>query len=298
MKKKTFVFKLFTIVLLPIVLLTAGLIYCCKASIGFSPDKVSSNLTPQAKWEVPLPSEEEQRLLEEIFSQEFLYLGGGAQCYAFVSKDQKYVLKFFKMKHLLPKMWLNYVPIPRLLDRYRFEKIDKRIERLNNLFGSYRMAFDHYREEAGLVFLHLNKTSHFHKKILLSDSVGKKYQLDLDSMEFVVQSKATLVYEHLAKLLQNQDVDGAKEAIRSVLELVATRCKKGFADKDGGISNNYGFSNGKPVHIDVGGLFKEEKLKESFYYLQEVVRVSQKIESWVEMSYPEFLFKIETELNL
>src|SRR5205085_10468413 len=51
-------------------------------------------------WKVPHLTLDEYKNLEKILSQTFSYIGKGAQCYAFKSEDGKFVLKFFKFKHL------------------------------------------------------------------------------------------------------------------------------------------------------------------------------------------------------
>ena len=59
-----------------------------------------SNMTYQlpfeAPWKVPALTAEEHQQLGRILDQKFTYIGKGAQCYAFASADQQYVLKFFK----------------------------------------------------------------------------------------------------------------------------------------------------------------------------------------------------------
>src|ERR1700722_2869530 len=60
-----------------------------------------------SKWEVSSPSPEQKALIDKILSQNFTYLGKGAQSYAFESQDQKFVLKFFKFKHIKPSWFVR-----------------------------------------------------------------------------------------------------------------------------------------------------------------------------------------------
>jgi len=55
-------------------------------------------------------SDQEHQELAQILNQKFSYIGKGAQCYAFVSDDQLYVLKFFKFKHLKPNLLVDLIP--------------------------------------------------------------------------------------------------------------------------------------------------------------------------------------------
>nr|NGX60255.1 hypothetical protein [Chlamydiota bacterium] len=119
-----------------------------KKPAGFSLAKIRSPFEKSSKWEIDqLPAYEKEEL-HGILSQDFNYLGSGAQCYAFFSADGKYVLKFFKMKHLIPKKWLKLIPFPGF-EQYRFKKIDTRILRHQELFTSYKMAYDELKEETG-----------------------------------------------------------------------------------------------------------------------------------------------------
>jgi hypothetical protein len=62
-----------------------------------------------------------------------------------------------------------------------------------------------------------------------------------------------------------------------------------LADKDDGISSNYGFVHGRPVEIDLGRVVRDESVKRPACYLTEMMRVSKKMELWLEASYPELL---------
>src|SRR5581483_5199999 len=66
--------------------------FCYTQTKGFRPDKITDTLPNVDTWETPL-SEEAQAVLD----QPFRLLGCGAECYAFLSADGEYVLKFFKM---------------------------------------------------------------------------------------------------------------------------------------------------------------------------------------------------------
>lgn len=63
------------------------------------------------EWDIPKLSDEERQRLDSILSQKFTYIGKGAQSYAFGSDDGKYVLKFFKFKHLTPHWFVEMFPL-------------------------------------------------------------------------------------------------------------------------------------------------------------------------------------------
>jgi hypothetical protein len=241
--------RLLFLIFFPLALLAIGLFYCSKAS-GFSVDKIRSPFTFQAEWEVsytPFP--------EGIFSQKYIYLKSGQQCYAFASEDGKYVIKFFKMKHLIPKtQLLAHLPF---LKEYADKKIDQRIERHRRLFSNYKMAYEELKEETGLIYLHLNKTEHLQKKVYLLDKMGREHSIDLDRFEFVLQEKAELL---ASKLTQNLKWDEKQKLVEALLHLVKKRLEKGFSDRDNGVKFNYGFIGDRAIQIDVGRIARDASL--------------------------------------
>lgn len=70
----------------------------------FSICHIYSDLPYKKSWEVKAP------LSEEIVQQPFFYLGRGHQTYAFVSQDNRYVMKFYRFpSHLRPFGWMNHL---------------------------------------------------------------------------------------------------------------------------------------------------------------------------------------------
>lgn len=263
---------------------------------GFSLDKICSTFEPSKKWAIAKSSEMEKEEICETLFQDFNYLGSGEECIAFLSSDGKYVLKFFRTKNLTPKNWLKLIPLPGL-EQYRFKKIDKRILRHQELFTSYKMAYEDLREESGLVYIHLNKTKDLHMKIRLYDRMRRCYRINLDDYEFILQKKGQLVFDRLTSLMQKGDREGALEALNILLKHVVKQCKKGFIDKDIEINPNYGFVGDKVIHFDVGRVVRDEAAQNPSYYQREVLRVGEKLEEWLKVQYPELLPGLEEIIN-
>ena len=269
---------------------------CCKSPEGFNEGKIRSDFAFVKEEKASEPSEGDLQNITGILSQEFQYLGSGAQCYAFISSDNEYVIKFFKMRHLTPKYWLSYIPIP-WLEKYRFEKIDHRERKRQETFDSFKIAFEELKEQTGLVYIHLQKTRFYPGRITVVDKTGKKHIFSLKGVPFILQKKATMIYSHITELMNKGDTAGSLDALSSVLYLVKQRCEKGFADRDGGVSANYGFIDGHPVHIDIGRIVRDESIKDPSNYLMEVIRVSKKIDFWLQRAYPQLcpLFQEEVQ---
>ncbi len=297
MKKKVPQFWHYFFPLIITLMMVAGVgMLTGKNARGFSLSKIRSSLEFNEEWVVDAPSNEIMEEIRDILGQEFHYLGNGTQCYAFLSKDGEYVLKFFKMKHLMPKNWLRFFPIPGL-GQYRFNKTEGRIARRKQIFTSHKMAYKYLREETGLIFVHLNKTRDLGVTTALCDRFGQKLQVRPDQLEFILQRKATPITEHIDKLMKTGRVDEAKSSIRTLLRHVVNKSKRGFLDKDFNPSHNYGFVGNQIIHYDVGQIVQDDDAVKPSHYLREVLRVSTNLEQWLAINYPELLPTLEEDVG-
>lgn len=227
----------------------------------FNLEAISSNLTPHPEWEVSPPPMEE---VDQALHQKYRYLARGAQSFAFVSEDGRYVIKFFRMKHLLSKF----------KDHFRPGVVKRRQESLASIFGAHVLAWNELREESGLVFLHLNKTDHLKIQLPVTDWLGRRHQIDLDQTEFVVQRKAELIFTYLEKLKKSGGEESVKKAMDDFMDLIHLQQSKEIFDRDKAVSHNYGFVDGRPIHVDIGRLAKGDKPGEE-------ERIRKRLEAWV-----------------
>jgi hypothetical protein len=230
---------------------------------GFSEDKISSSLPVYPEWTIPVPAESEQ--IKAILGSRFKFLGEGAQAFAFESADGKYVLKFFKMRRFSPSMADYLCP----------HVVRRRLKNLRWVFNGYKIAYENFRKDTGLVFIHLAKTDYLKQKAIIIDDKGVEHQIDLDKTEFVLQEKAELLFDRLAKLHKAGDRQGVQKSIGAVLELVKRRIDQGYADRDKGVSNNFGFVGERAIQLDIGRLYKGAK-EGQFEHVQ------QRIQRWQE----------------
>ena len=231
---------------------------CHRATDSFAEVKIRSNLAYHPEWE---PSE--YPVLEpEIFEQPYRYLGKGAQCYAFVSDDGNYVIKFFRHDHL------------------------KKNGKVIRDFASYKIAFEEMRAETGLLYLHLNKTKNVGKTLTLFDKIGVVHHIPLDEMEFLVQRKAELALPTLKKWLDAGEVDKAKEGIAALVSLVRTRCSKGIFDKDPDFRTNFGFTEAGAIQLDAGRFRWDPKEKSREVSDPELRSITKGMQQWLEKDYP------------
>jgi hypothetical protein len=257
--------------------------FCYKKTDGFALYKILSSFSYNPAWEVPSDNTE---ALAGVLNQPFHYLAKGAQSYVFQSEDGKYVIKFFRLYHLRPPLWLSALNFPLPLQAYRLGKMIEKREELDKDFQSYRIACEEMKEETGLLYLHLNKTSHLKKMLTLYDKIGVVYHLDLDQMEFLVQKRADLVYPAIDALAKNEGAEAAKEAITSLVDLLVSRSEKGIFDKDPDLNTNFGFIGRTPIQIDIGRFRRQTAAREPEEKRNEIIRITDNFRQWLDANHP------------
>jgi hypothetical protein len=263
---------------------------CHQATDGFEITNIRSTLAPRPEWESAPVTVEERAELQAILAMSFHYLGKGAQSYVFLSEDGKYILKFFKFQHLRLPPLLHTLPLPGMLNEWREAKKTKKESELDKLFQSYRLAFDELKDESGLIFVHLNKSSMLNCKLSLVDRLNIAHKVDADQVEFVLQKRADLVLPSLQAHLAKHDLTSAKSLLGSLVDLVRTLDQKAINDRDSHFTKNFGFIDGRAVLIDCGSLAKkgpEDKLE---------VKAGA-LKKWLGAEYPQLLPCLENDLQ-
>lgn len=240
-------------------------------------------MTNDPRWEAGAPPENLQKLL----GQRFTYLKSGGQCYAFLSEDGKYVVKFFKY-HLRRVPWiLAHLPLPAKYAKLREKQRINREKKLLRDFSSYKLAYEELREESGLVFIHLNKTENLNLRLTVVDKLHIEHSLNLDQLEFVIQDRATLAFAHFETLIKENQISEAKESIDSMLHLLVSRCQKGIYDEDPRLHRNLGFVGAKAILIDVGRLRPDTARTSHAVYVNDVQAITDELRVWLLKHSPE-----------
>ena len=259
--------------------------FCYKQTDGFALSKIQSELPYNSSWEVSGSAEESQIL--SLLDQPFHYLAKGAQSYVFASEDGQLVIKFFRIYHLQPPRWMQVLNFPLPLQLLKLNKILAKREELEKDFDSYRLAYQEMKEETGLLYLHLNKTTHLKKHLTLYDKLHIAHHIDLDQMEFLVQKRADLVYPRIDAIARSEGLENAKSAITGLVQLLHHRCQKGIFDKDPDLNTNFGFIDKTPVQIDIGRFRPEEKTRSLKEEQDEIYRITDNFRQWLDVRYPE-----------
>ncbi len=223
---------------------------------GFRLAKLQFDFPAESRWDLPLdPS------VLAVLSQPFNYLGKGTQSYVFESKDGKYVVKMLRF------------------DRKRGEK------KVLLLFEAFRMAYEHLREETGLLYVHLNPSSKTLPLLHVKDPMGRSLKIDLDSIRFAVQKKGVAFEKAL--LGARNDPPSMEKMLSQFLHLLEERSAKGIWNKDPSLARNFGFLGTRAIEIDFGSYRLGER-EES-----EVIRYSKKMRRWLLKRAPEWVSRFD-----
>jgi hypothetical protein len=186
-----------------------------------------------------------------------------------------------------PKSWLNHIRLPGRLDSKRVAIIQSRERRCEKSFSSYKIAYDHLKEETGIVYIHLNKTPEFSRPLVLIDNLGNRNWIDLNEIEFILQKKADTFFTTLSKHIHAGDEQKAKECLDSILILIVNRSNKGIADKDPVVWRNFGFIGDRAVEIDVGSFVEDCHASKPYWLKNELFYETLEVRKWLQKKNPE-----------
>lgn len=260
----------------------------------FSYSNITSNLCYHEEWNVAIDANDRIET-QKALDQPYNYLESGSQSYVFMSEDQQYILKFFKHKRWTLNPLFEALPLPELLDRKRKHWKQKKKETVYSTFESCLTSYREFKEETGLLFIHLNKTP-LDQIMTLKDRIGFKHQIELSDVEFVLQRKAIPTDKYLLSLKKEGKTEEAQKALSSLLTFTLKRAEKRYSDKDPHLIRNFGFIDGKAVEIDIGGFHHDPKKDLKYFHKYEIKRIERKLLPWLEENYPELTPYAQEEL--
>lgn len=265
---------------------------------GFCIGNITSTLPNDPRWNTRPLAEEEQIFVNAILSQNFFYLGKGCQSYVFLSNDKKHVIKFFKHQHFRPKFYVRWFAFIPAVKEILADKVKEKRNKRDYFFRSWKTAFDHLQSETGLVYVHLNKTKCLQSVVTIYDKMGRKHQLNMDEMEFLIQRKVTMLCPALDTLITEGGVgvDKAKRLLAQLVKMVISEYRRGFADNDDALMQNTGIVDEQLVHVDVGAFVKNEVMRDPIIYHQELFNKMFAFRLWLSEKYPDLKKHLDQEL--
>ena len=293
MSKKIFV--LFPVLFLFFFSLFVGIDrFVHRKSLKFSLSKIAAQHEPSEYWDIPPLNAEENQEIDKLFNRSFTFFGKSNHAYLFLSEDHKYILKFLKRSTLHPKSWLSYIPAS--FNRY-YQEYRQKQEEQKKIFTAYKTAFMEFKEETGLIYMHINPTHTLNKKISIFDKNGKAYVVELDKASFYIQKRAQLIYPRIAELMRRGNIDRAKQIISSVFFLIDHLGKKGVCEHDLSLYKNFGIIDDKAVQLAISKLQIDHSYALSTAYKQDIPILTEPFRRWIIKNYPELLAHFDEKLN-
>jgi hypothetical protein len=263
---------------------------------GFCIAFLYSSVQKNPEWELPMPTLEEKTLINKILDQKFHYLARGCHCYAFVSEDQKYVIKFHHYPSHIRRFSWAYHPFSYLFRDSRKKIKEHNLERLFTNLQSYKDSYSELKEETGLFFLHINRSDNLHLSVTLVDKTQTEYRVSLDDVTLILQHKAELIFPKLEKWIQKNEIDEVKKLISNVIQLIVTCSQKGYVNNDPDLLKNYGFLGDRAINIDVGDILKSEEMKRKEKYIPYIKSVTEVLRKRLE-NHPDLLAHFDSEIQ-
>jgi len=231
-----------------------------------------------------LGSEMDPSEASQILNQPYRFLAKGRQSFVFESQDGLWVVKFFNSKYLeMP--WYSFA----LWDQTR--ELSKRKRRQSFYLQSYALANSHLKEETGIVYLHNGITRDL-PVVEVQDKTNHLFLIDLNKVPFVIQKKGELLCHRLKKMGSNDEI---KLVLNQFLELIATRISKGIADGDHDVQHNFGYLDGRVIHLDPGRLFVEN-LTNPARQTHEWWSATHSLRKWLQINAPEHVSDFDQQV--
>ena len=269
--------------------------FCNKQTDRFTVQAIRSHRPYNPEWEGRPHTVTETKEIGEALDLKYTYYGRGGQSFIFFSEGERYVLKFFKQTVFSTPFYLDY--LPPFFNRYKTKKRWKKVDKLRRDFTSYKYAFDELQDLTGVLSIHLNPTDHLQKRVILVDKLGIEHPINLDEYNFVLQHKASFVYDRINESMTDERIEDAHNAISQIMQLIVDRCKRGFHDRDPNVRTNCGFIGDKAIKIDVGRFVVSEGMKQKKNYSKQLVRITRPFKLWLSQNHPSLILFFEDELK-
>ncbi len=264
---------------------------------GFCLSRIETPITFSGDLSVQPPSKSTLETLTAITNQPFRYLKKGSQAYAFVSEDGRYVLKLFKFHHMQPAEWLQNIPLPEALGRYRDDLVRRRRYRIERTLTSYKLAATTLLQECGLLYAQILPSKEFSLPVTIVDSLGRTYTIDLSQHGFALQKRAALVLPSFERWIAQGDIAQAKCAIDSLVALIAARSVKGIQDSDPDLHKNAGLIGHSAVLIDIGSFYRNPDISSPPEMQQDMRKVFNRFSEWLSARSPALHVHLQSQLE-
>jgi hypothetical protein len=236
--------------------------------------------------------------VSQILDQPFHFLSRGLQSFVFLSEDGQYVLKVFnncyQRRNALygaAKWLIPWRPL------WAMQEQHKALSKLSSAFASYHIAAHSMQEQTALLYVHAAPTTTLPSTLTLVDPLNIAHHINPNRTGFLIQKKVSLAYPALQKFLDQGDLESAKNALHSLVQLFIWKHRHHIADSDPLIRTNYGFFGTQAIQLDVGPLSVERVPSSDAAFHQELIRITTSLKHFLEPRSPELTAALDQQLQ-
>ena len=229
-----------------------------------------------------------------ILDQECTYLGKGRQAYVFETKDQNYVIKCLRYHKYQKPLWVSLFSYLSILTPRVENFLFHSNERFDRAIKSYLLAANQLRDKTNLLYLHLNQTAFFDKKLFFRAKSGQELPIDLDKTAFIIQEKGTPLDEVMISV--RNDKKEVHRLISQLLENVFQRTRRGIMNRDPMIVRNSGLKNNELFEMDIGSFYHVKNVSGEEIQA-ELDRSNELFRAFILQNIPEYLSFFESEIK-
>ncbi len=260
---------------------------CQKQTKGFRLQNVfSSN---PSKPSTSYVSKEDLSSLQKALEQPFTFMKKGQQCFAFLSKDGKYVLKLFRWEKLEPPSWTKWITTKKgealIQERRRKKDFD---------FTSYQIAYKELKEETGLLYLQLEPNPQINIPLEIYDNIGIKHSIQSGELTFILQKRVEDFAPYLTEKLLEGKTQDLYPFFQELAYLLQNRSNKLISDSDISLEYNMGILEGKPVLFDIGNLSLKKEISSQKEFIEKEAKL---VFATLQKQAPELAFFLQEEID-
>ncbi len=258
---------------------------------SFRLDKIDSKHFFSNHFEVDI---KENKDLDEILNKKYKFLTKGRQSFVFESEDEKYVLKLFRFHRYRPSIFYNLISSFNFAKRYIKKIQDEKNDLYYQTMNSYKLAYEHLKDETATIYVHLNKSDNLNNKLKIEDRFKNTHFINLNEVGFVVQKKAFSFEKALLKA--KNDKKAFEVLLNSFFNNLQSIYDKNLLNKDRHVIQNLGVvDENKVIELDIGRFvlkkdFDEKKVRKEVYHYTKYLK------KWLLKNAPDFIKILDENL--
>ncbi|MFA6501471.1 MAG: hypothetical protein WCT85_01655 [Parachlamydiales bacterium] len=260
-------------------------------TFSFRIDKIEPNEFFQNHWNVKLKVNPQ---IKGVLDQKYKLFNKGRQSFVFISDDNKYVIKLIRFHRYSDPFFVKFLDSLKISNNHMNKLKNEINTSYQETMNSYKIAYEQLSDETATIYVHLDKTRVFDKKLQVVDRLGQNHYLDLDKLGFVIQKKAEPFDLKIQKT--QDDRKATRKLIESFFYNLSSIYKKNVFNNDRHLVQNLGIIDDQIVEIDIGRFAIDERLEQRDFLQKESAHYTYYLRKWILKNIPEHVQFFDREL--